>query len=301
MPGRCRALLSASALALASIAVALPGVASAYITPVDAAFTATSTTSLVVRTPLATVTCTGATLAGQTPSSSSATALSLSSTSFTGCTSTLGSATVSGSGTWSIGLPTPPSTAATLDIPTGGLSALLGGFCAVTGTGSIGGTWTDGGSAHDQDQPPSSQLALPGAGGLALSTCMGPTTGTVTASWNVTNTSSALALWTSADKYTVDPNPRRFPDVRVSGDSTRVVQLKNPGGAVTITRARVTGDMVFTVDLGMAGVTIPEESLTPLDVKFSPTREGEFRAKIELLDDNGTVWWTFTVTGRGVR
>jgi hypothetical protein len=320
MPGRYRTSLRAAArghahtlgVALAATAaatalataVAAPS-ASADISPTSANFVTTTSAALVVRSPFATVTCTNASFSGQTPSSDTPTSLTMTPGVFSGCTSSLGGATVTASGTWTIGLPTPPSTDATLGVPAGGIVAVVG-LCTLTaGASTIGGgatgTWTDGGSAHDQSQPPSSQRVLANAGGLTLGSCIGPMTATVSGAMNVTNVDSATALWANQNKYTVAPNPLRFPDTAARSDSRRAVRVNNPGGEIDITSVRITGDAVFTVDIGDAGVRVPEQGTAPFDIKFSPTAPGDYRAKIELKDDSGNVVWTFEVTGRGTR
>lgn len=294
-------LRSLLGLALIALALSAASTASARITPTSAGFAATQAGTLTIRTPLMTVTCSSSTLSGTTPSSDTATSLTIAAVSFSGCSSPLGAVTITSSTAWSLGLPTltssPGSGAATLAIPA--LTAVVGGgACSFSGSGTLSATWTDGGSVVDQSSSPASQLAI-AAGTLTLSgTCPGVTTGTVTGTWNVADTSSPVQLWAGVGSYVAAPNPFEFPETRAGSDTTRAIRVdNNTNNDVTITRANVVGDRVFSVDVG-AGFVVDANSSVPVDVKFAPTAAGDFRAKIELLDAGGNVKFTIEVKGR---
>ncbi|MDO8189018.1 hypothetical protein Q5424_21535 [Conexibacter sp. JD483] len=299
-------LRSLLGLALTALSLTAASTAVAQITPTSAAFLASSTTTLTITSPVATVNCTGVTLAGTTPASESATSIAVSSASFSGCSSTLGSATVTATGGWSIGLPSlsssPSSGAASLTLPAGSISATLGGgLCTISNTASVlssGVVWNDGGALNDRSQPPAASITLTRAATLNLTTsCLGATTATVSGAWSVSNSDAPIAFWAAAEKYRTDPNPLRYPDTTARADSTRSSRFyNNTGDDVTIESIEVEGDRVFSVS---SGFIIDANSSAPVDVKFSPTAAGDYRAKLKFKDSGGNVIFTLQVSGRG--
>jgi hypothetical protein len=255
-----------------------------------------------------TVICSSTSLSGSTPAGEEATSVAIGAPALGGCSSpTLGPAIVTTRGTWTIGYSSayasPGRTAASVSIPSEGLQfSFLSGTCVVRVAASTVGSsgtheWVDGGSLHDQDQPPSSQLALSSAGSLSESGCFGLQTGTMTTTWALTNTESAVALWAGAPTYKVSPNPLRFSDTRRNQTLRRTVRLSNGGeGEVTITRIRVIGDAVFSAE---AGFRVRPGASSPLEITFAPLARRDYAAKI-VFEEGETTIWTLEVKGRGI-
>jgi hypothetical protein len=300
-----RGLTVSGALALLILALAAIS-ASAAISPVSATFSG-STSSVTFMAPWGMVTCTSSGFSGVTPSSEEATSISIGAPSFGGCSSpTLGPAVLTASGTWSIaytsGYPSPGSTSATVSIPSEGLQlSFLSGTCVVrVGASTVGSSgthvWTDGGSLHNQDQPPSAQLALSGAGALAESGCFGIQMGAMSATYTIADTETPVALWAGVGTYSVSPNPRRFPDTRRGESVRRSVTLRNGGGTdVTITRIRVVGDNVFSAE---AEFRVRANSMSPIEIRFAPTAVRNYSARMEFYEGE-TLIWTVELRGRG--
>lgn len=291
--------------ALALLALAAPA-ASAAISPAGATFSGGG--SVTFAAAWGTVICTSTSLSGSTPASEEATSISIGAPAFSSCSSpTLGPAVVTARGSWTIGYSSayasPGSTPAGVSIPAEGLQfSFLSGTCVVRVAASTVGTsgtheWVDGGSLHDQDQPPSSQLALSSAGSLSESGCFGMQTGTMTTTWTLTDTESAVALWAGAPTYKVSPNPLRFSDTRRNQTLRRTVRLTNGGGAeVTITRIRVIGDAVFSAE---AGFRVRAGASSPLEITFAPLARRDYSAKM-VFEEGETTIWTLEVKGRGI-
>ena len=308
MPTALRRALLASGLAVAAIAVSAAA-AWALIAPTEASFFG-GAPGVTIASTWGTVGCTGSTLSGTTPSSGEATSMEIAAPSFISCNSTLGPATVTTRGTWTIGWRSEyaspgTTTTASLSVPRGGLTiSMMGGLCVVTvGESTVGtsGThnWTDGGTLHNQDEPPPSLLAFAGAGTLNETGCFGATTGTLSASWSMTDTQSPVALWAGRPTFSVSPNPLRFPDTRRGQTSTRNLTLGNGSeNDVDIARVNVIGDRNFEVPIG-EGVRIRANSQSRIEVRFSPNAARDFRARIQFVDREGNVIWTAEVRGRG--
>lgn len=292
--------------ALVLLALAAP-TASAAISPVSATF-AGGSSSVTFGAAWGTVICTALSLSGTTPASEEATSISIGTPTFASCGSpTLGPAVVTTRGTWTIGYSSgyasPGRTSATISIPTEGLQfSFLSGTCIVRVAASTVGTsgtheWVDGGSLHDQDQPPTSQLLLSSAGSLSESGCFGIQEGTMTTSWTLANTESAVALWAGAATYRVSPNPLRFSDTRRNQTLRRNVRLTNGGeGEVTITRIRVIGDQVFSAE---ANFRVRANSSSPIEITFAPLARRDYSAKM-VFEEGETTIWTLEVKGRGI-
>jgi len=309
MPTALRRALASAALAVAALAVTAAS-AWALIAPVEATFSGTATGASIASS-WGTVGCTGSTLSGTTPSSETATSMTISAPTFISCTSTLGPTTVTTRGTWTIGwtseYASPGTTLAGLGIPREGLViSMMGGMCVVTvGESGVGASgthnWVDGGSLHDQDEPPSSLLVFSGAGTLNETGCFGVTTGTLSASYTLADTQTPVALWAGAATFSVSPNPLRFPDTRRGNTARSNLTLRNGEAAeVTITRVRITGDReAFEVPIEGGGFRIRANSMSRIEVKFRPTAARAYRAKIEFEEEGGRVIWTAEVRGRG--
>lgn len=299
-------LRSLLGLALIALALTAASTASAQITPTSANYVATATSSFTITSPVATVTCSSVTLGGTTPSSESATSISVSSSAFSGCSSSLGSATVSSTGGASIGLPTlsssPSSGAASLTFPAGTIRATLGGgLCTITNSASTlssGVTWSDGGALNDRSQPPTASLTLARAATLNLTTsCLGTTTATVSGAWSIANTDEPVAFWAAADKYRVDPAVVRFAETAARAETTRSPRFSNStDDDVTITDIEVEGDRVFSVSNGFV---VSANSSGTVTITFSPTAAVDYRAKLKFKDSDGNVIYTVQVSGRG--
>jgi len=303
-----RTMLRGRALcgALALLALAAPA-ASAAISPVGATFFGGSS-SVTFGAAWGTVICTSLSLSGTTPASEEATAISIGTPTFSSCGSpTLGPAVATTRGAWTIGYSSayasPGRTSATVSIPTEGLQfSFLGGTCIVSVAASTVGTsgtheWVDGGSLHDQDQPPTTQVVLSGAGSLSESGCFGMQTGTMTATLMLADTESPVALWAGAPTYRVSPNPLRFSDTRRNQTLRRTVRLTNGGeGEVTITRIRVIGDQVFSAE---AGFRVRQGVSSPLEITFAPLARRDYSAKM-VFEEGETTIWTLEVKGRGI-
>jgi len=300
-----RNLAACGAVMLLMLALAALS-ASASISPVSATFSGNAS-SVTFTSSWGTVTCTSSSFSSVTPSGEEATSISLGTPSFTGCSSsTLGPAVVTASGTWSMAYSSsyasPGSTPAAVSIPSEGLRfSFLSGTCVVNvGASTLGSTgthvWTDGGSLHDQDQPPSAQLALSGAGMLAESGCFGMQMGAMTGTYTVADTETAVALWAGAGTYRVTPNPLRFPDTRRGTSVRRTVRLNNGGGSdVLITRIDVVGDRVFSAE---ANFRVRANSSGPLEIEFAPAAVRNYAAKMEFYEGE-TLVWTVELRGRG--
>lgn len=300
-----RNLAASSALALLALAVAALS-ASASISPVSATFSGNAS-SVTFTSSWGTVTCSSSSFSSVTPSGEEATSISLGTPSFSSCSSpTLGPAVVTASGTWTMGYSSsyasPGSTSAAVSIPSEGLRfSFLSGTCVVNvgaSTLNSSGThvWTDGGSLHDQDQPPSAQLALSGAGSLAESGCFGMQMGAMSGTYTVADTESAVALWAGAATYSVSPDPLRFPDTRRGASVRRTVRLRNGGGSdVFVSRIDVVGDRVFSAE---AEFRVRANSSGPLEITFAPAAVRDYAATMKFYEGE-TLVWTLEVRGRG--
>lgn len=294
---------------LALVLAVAAATASATISPVGATFTGTGG-SVGFTASWGTVTCTSSGFSGTTPATEEATSIAIGTPSFSGCSSpTLGPAVLSASGSWSIGYSSgyqaPGTTSAVLNVPSEGLTmSFLSGTCVVrVGSSTVGSSgthvWTDGGSLHDQDQPPSTTVALSSAGSLAESGCFGIGAGAMTATYTLADTETPVALWAAAGTYSASPNPRKFPDTRRGETVTRTVNLSNGGeGAVEIDRIVVEGDNVFSA---LAGFRVLEGRSGPLDIRFAPTEGNNksYKAKMKLYEGTRLIW-TIELRGKGI-
>jgi hypothetical protein len=310
MPTALRRAVLSTALALAALAVTAAS-AWALISPTEASFFGSSSGATIAST-WGNVICSGSTLSGTTPSSETATSIGIAAPAFISCGSTLGPATVTARGTWTIGweseYASPGTTStATLGIPREGLViSMMGGMCVVTvGESTVGtsGThnWVDGGNLHDQDQPPPAELVLNGAGTLNEAGCVGVTTGTMTVSYMIGDMTTPVALQAGRAVFGVSPNPLRFPNTRRGNTASSNLTLRNgEAEEVTITRISIIGDREgFEVPIEGGGFRIRANSMSRIEVKFRPTAARDYRAKIEFVEEGGRVIWTAEVRGRG--